>query len=173
MSRPSPEFTVWAAALSARLQPVAVDEQPALAEAALRTFAARPLTADTALGVADPAEIKGYGNHLIYEDPAGTFHIRAMVFAPGQVTPIHDHRVWCCLICHRGVVTERAFAPGADGYARATGRRDLAVGATSVAIPGGTDVHCLQNQADAVGVTVHVYGGPVGPSALNFYEEAA
>jgi predicted metal-dependent enzyme (double-stranded beta helix superfamily) len=33
----------------------------------------------------------GYARHLLYRDPQGRFCIAAMVWQPGQGTPIHDH----------------------------------------------------------------------------------
>ena len=37
----------------------------------------------------------GYRSHVLHTEPGGTFSIVALVWRPGQVTPIHDHVTWC------------------------------------------------------------------------------
>src|SRR5205807_6689735 len=39
----------------------------------------------------DPA---GYRSHLLHTEPDGSFSVSAMVWLPGQVTPVHDHVTW-------------------------------------------------------------------------------
>ena len=57
---------------------------------------ARHLPSSDVLGpelrIGDP---DGHRSHLLYSEPGGTFSIVALVWRPGQVTPIHDHVTWC------------------------------------------------------------------------------
>src|SRR5262245_46756149 len=38
---------------------------------------------------------ESYRSHVLYVAPDGSFSIVALVWLPGQVTPIHDHVTWC------------------------------------------------------------------------------
>ena len=55
----------------------------------------------------DPA---GYQGHLLYTEPDGTFSITAMVWLPGQQTPVHDHVAWCVTAVLQGREHEEIFA---------------------------------------------------------------
>jgi predicted metal-dependent enzyme (double-stranded beta helix superfamily) len=48
------------------------------------------LTAEQRYG--DPAT---YRCHLLHAEPDGSFSVVALVWRPGQATPIHDHVTWC------------------------------------------------------------------------------
>src|SRR5436305_7818157 len=57
----------------------------------------RPALADPSLLEArhcEPADDR-YRAHLVHVHPAGRYSIVALVWKPGQATPIHDHRCWC------------------------------------------------------------------------------
>lgn len=122
----------------------------------------------------DESDRFGYGNHLIYSAPDDVFHIRAMVFASKQVTPIHDHRVWCCLVCLDGEITEHFY--NIDGeqspHVCLAQTRQLAPGDTSQANPQCSNIHALENLSADPAITIHVYAGPPLPSARKFYEQA-
>ena len=61
----------------------------------------------------DPA---GYCSHLLYAEPDGSFSVTALVWRPGQVTPIHDHVTWCVFGVIQGVEREERFALLGDGW---------------------------------------------------------
>ena len=48
------------------------------------------LTAEEAEGSPD-----GYVSHTLHTEPDGSFSVCALVWRPGQQTPIHDHVTWC------------------------------------------------------------------------------
>jgi 3-mercaptopropionate dioxygenase len=48
-------------------------------------------------------------SHLLHTEPDGTFSIVALVWRPGQVTPIHDHVTLCALGVIQGVESEEPF----------------------------------------------------------------
>ena len=56
--------------------------------------------------IGDP---EGYRSHLLHVEPDGTFSIVALVWRPGQVTPIHDHVTWCVFGVVKGVEHEELF----------------------------------------------------------------
>src|SRR3954453_4076872 len=49
--------------------------------------------------VGDPAE---YRQHLLHVADHGAFSLVALVWLPGQATPIHDHLSWCVVGVHEG-----------------------------------------------------------------------
>ena len=55
----------------------------------------------------DPA---GYRCHLLHVEPDGSFSVTAMVWRPGQVTPIHDHVTWCVFGVVQGIEYEELYA---------------------------------------------------------------
>ena len=48
-----------------------------------------------------------------------TYCVLALVWSPGQMSPVHGHRTWCALAVHRGALTETHFRH-ADGGLQAT-----------------------------------------------------
>jgi predicted metal-dependent enzyme (double-stranded beta helix superfamily) len=46
----------------------------------------------------DPAT---YRCHLLHAEPDGSFSVVALVWRPGQATPIHDHVTWCVFVAGR------------------------------------------------------------------------
>ena len=59
------------------------------------------LTAEQRVG--DP---RSYRSHVLHIEPDGAFSIVALVWRPGQVTPIHDHVTWCVFGVIEGVEYE-------------------------------------------------------------------
>jgi len=51
----------------------------------------------------DPAN---YRDHLLRAETDGSFSIIAVVWIPGQVTPVHDHITWCVSGVIQGLVYE-------------------------------------------------------------------
>src|SRR5690606_34853383 len=39
--------------------------------------------------------VAGYARHLLYADAKGRFSVVALVWQPGQRTPVHAHYTWC------------------------------------------------------------------------------
>jgi 3-mercaptopropionate dioxygenase len=56
--------------------------------------------------IGDPAN---YRSHLLHTEPDGAFSIVALVWRPGQVTPIHDHVTWCVFGVIQGIEYEELF----------------------------------------------------------------
>src|SRR5262249_17585203 len=56
----------------------------------------------------EPADA-GYQQHLVHVHPSGSYSIVALVWKPGQATPIHDHRCWCVVGVWKGVERETSF----------------------------------------------------------------
>jgi predicted metal-dependent enzyme (double-stranded beta helix superfamily) len=115
-----------------------------------------------AIAEPDPAS---YRIHLLHCDPARRFSVSAMVWGPGQGTPIHDHTVWGMVGVLRG--RERceefslAFPP--DGPLVPGAVHELGPGDIDLVSPAIGDIHRVSNAlADGTSVSIHVYGGDLG-----------
>src|ERR1700744_5359616 len=102
----------------------------------------------------DPA---GYQSHLLYAEPGGSFSVSAMVWLPGQQTPVHDHVAWCVTAVLQGREHEDIFAPAAGeppagGPAlRLVARNVNLPGSVSAFAPPG-DIHRVRNTGEVVAI---------------------
>jgi predicted metal-dependent enzyme (double-stranded beta helix superfamily) len=98
-----------------------------------------------------------YRQHLLHVAPDGAFSLVALVWLPGQETPIHDHLAWCVVGIHEGVEYETRY--------RLTRRGTLVAAGEAVALPGEVagllppgDIHRVHNVGDTLAISLHVYG---------------
>jgi 3-mercaptopropionate dioxygenase len=103
----------------------------------------------------------GYVSHLLHSEPDGSFSVCALVWRPGQMTPIHDHVTWCVVGVIQGAEYEELYALREGGTV-------LAEIATKVSMPGDVsgfappgDIHRVRNHGDDVAVSLHVYGADI------------
>jgi len=115
----------------------------------------------------------GYRCHVLHTEPDGSFSVTAMVWRPGQVTPIHDHVTWCVFGVLQGIEYEELYTVSADGgYLQEVGRRRGLPGEVSGFAPPG-DIHRVRNSGDSVAISLHVYGADItrlGSSVRRVYE---
>jgi predicted metal-dependent enzyme (double-stranded beta helix superfamily) len=97
-----------------------------------------------------------YVRHLLHADPEGGYAVVALVWRPGQMSPVHAHRTWCALGVHRGVLTETCYAPGDPPVP--TAAKLLAPGAISHGPARPDLIHRLANLSCRTAVSVHCYG---------------
>lgn len=99
----------------------------------------------------------GYRCHLLHAEPDGSFSIVAMVWRPGQATPIHDHVTWCVIGVLCGAEHEERYRLRSDGWLEQDGTADsLAGDVTGLAPPG--DIHRVRNNGTETAISLHVYG---------------
>ncbi|QNN51307.1 cysteine dioxygenase family protein [Nocardioides mesophilus] len=119
----------------------------------------------------------GYTQHVLHVEPGGAFSVVALVWLPGQATPVHDHLSWCTVGVYEGQETETLYR-----LAGPRGRRQLvrsgstvnARGSVSAIAPPG-DIHHVANTGRVTAVSLHVYGadiGELGSSIRRCYDEA-
>ena len=101
-----------------------------------------------------------YRQHLLHVEPDGSFSVVALVWLPGQSTPIHDHVSWCVVGTYRGVEEESSYRLEGDHLV------PLATtltprGVASFLTPPG-DIHSVRNASDELAISIHVYGADVG-----------
>lgn len=109
----------------------------------------------------DPAR---YQQYLLHRDPANRFSIVSFVWAPGQATPVHDHRIWGMVGVLRGAEFVEDFARGPEGRLLRVGPlRTVPAGAVEIFSPATGDIHRVANAFDdRVSISIHVYGADIG-----------
>jgi predicted metal-dependent enzyme (double-stranded beta helix superfamily) len=111
--------------------------------------------------------------HLLHADPAGRFSVSAMVWGPGQGTPIHDHTVWGMVGVLRGRERCEEFSlPREAGRPLVPGNvHELHTGDIDFVSPRIGDIHRVSNALDdGVSVSIHVYGGDIGTLSRSRFE---
>jgi predicted metal-dependent enzyme (double-stranded beta helix superfamily) len=115
-------------------------------------------------GLLTPGERGGDGadfaRHVLHAEPA--FSIVAVVWRPGQLTPIHDHIAWCSFAVLQGVEYETLYRDEGD-HLTEIGRVANGVGDVSGFAPPG-DIHRVHNTGDTTAISLHVYGADLGES---------
>ncbi len=116
----------------------------------------------------------GYRSHLLYSEPGGVFSIVALVWRPGQVTPIHDHVTWCVFGVIQGEEHEELFVLDEERECLVgAGARTNREGEVSGFAPPG-DIHRVRNVGDETAISLHVYGTDVsriGSSVRRYYDQ--
>lgn len=108
--------------------------------------------------------VRQYRPHLVHVHPEGRYSVVALVWQPGQATPIHDHRCWCVVGVWRGLERETTYDVYCDGDKPYLVERETAVyrpGSVSVLVPPDEDVHRVENAGDRLAVSLHVYGDDI------------
>jgi predicted metal-dependent enzyme (double-stranded beta helix superfamily) len=115
-------------------------------------------TAPPHLSILTPAERTGHADHyvstLLHAEPG--LSITALVWRPGQVTPIHDHIAWCAFTVVQGVEFETLYQDAGDHLVE-IGSNANPTGSVSAFAPPG-DIHRVHNVGRTIAVSLHVYG---------------
>ena len=114
-----------------------------------------------------------YECHVLHVEPDGSFSVAAMVWRPGQVTPIHDHVTWCVTAVIQGAEYEELYRLTGDGnWLEEVGRgRAMPGEVTGLAPPG--DIHRVRNLGPDIAISLHVYGADItrlGSSIRRIYD---
>ncbi len=89
----------------------------------------------------------------------------ALVWYPGQFTPIHDHVSWCVVGVYEGTESQTLYhlAGDADGPCLVeTGRETAGPGSCSSLIPPAENIHRVANAGTTRAISIHVYGADIG-----------
>jgi len=106
-----------------------------------------------------------YARRLLHRDPAGRYTVIAMVWGPGQGTPLHDHAgIWCVECVYRGriEVTSYSIRGGNPETGVVQFERETAINAgmgDAGALIPPFEYHVIKNVDPVSSVTIHVYGG--------------
>ena len=97
-------------------------------------------------------------------DPFERFCVVSFVWAPGAVTPVHDHQMWGMVGMLRGSETSLHFAPDPATGALTPGLlNELKPGDVELLLPAEGDIHQVTNAlTDQGSISIHVYGANIG-----------
>jgi predicted metal-dependent enzyme (double-stranded beta helix superfamily) len=109
-----------------------------------------------------PRAEQTYSRHVLHADPQGRLTVVALVWAPGQFSPVHAHYTWCAYRVLSGVLSETHYAwdPSA-GHAYPFNSIARPAGQSVCGHAGLELIHRLGNAShdDPVpAVSLHVYG---------------
>lgn len=140
-----------------------VGRRPASATADLVAEALLPFLSDPHLltdeqRTGDPDR---YVQHVLHVEPDGGFSVVALVWLPGQETPVHDHVAWCVTGVYEGVEREQRYEVRDDAYLVPVGDVTNPRGAVCGFAPPG-DIHRVRNDGDSIAISLHVYGADIG-----------
>jgi 3-mercaptopropionate dioxygenase len=155
-------------------------------DAADRVVAIAPLMAELAATAAphlgpghrrsDPAH---YARNAIHIDPSGDLSLFALVWLPGQWTPVHDHGSWGVVGIVEGVLEERALMSAHGDITadegivlRRGGMLLLNPGSVSSFVPNPDHIHMTGVPQDrAPCISLHLYGRNM--NSFHIYDVAA
>jgi predicted metal-dependent enzyme (double-stranded beta helix superfamily) len=106
-------------------------------------------------------DARNYCRHLLAADPLNRYAIAALVWEPGQASPVHGHQTWCGYAVIDGALAETLFRWDADTHrALEVRRHSRRAGAVSYVEAGRGAIHQLGNpdHAQTRAVSLHVYG---------------
>ncbi|MFH8804233.1 hypothetical protein ACH4F6_32365 [Streptomyces sp. NPDC017936] len=104
-----------------------------------------------------------YRQHVLHVEPDGSFSVVALVWLPGQSTPIHDHVSWCVVGTYQGAEEEIRYRLIDDRGSACLEPVDIAVnrtGEVAYLVPPG-DIHEVRGVGESTTASLHVYGTDV------------
>ncbi len=129
-----------------------------------------------------------YTRHLLHRDPRNRFVVLALIWMPGQATPIHDHSCWGVMGMLQNSLEEICYDRLDDGkrpdqaqleQSRGT---DVGRGAVAYLLPPFEEIHRIGNTGNEPAISLHVYGrdldevnvfdpvtGKVSPMRIKYY----
>ncbi len=117
----------------------------------------------------DPYDIQ------LYHSPEKLYSVRAFIWEPDELYPVHDHGAWGLVGACINRVKERKFARLDDGSninhaeLKPVAEAELAPGQTTYVLPQNDGIHQMAALDDLTAVTIHVYGKPVRKGFINYF----
>jgi 3-mercaptopropionate dioxygenase len=115
-----------------------------------------------------------YRQHLLHVSPDRRLSIVALVWLPGQRTPIHDHVSWCVVGVYEGREREtryRAVEAGASRWLEEAGSVDAHPGHVEVIVPSDQeDIHAVSAAGNERTISIHVYGADIERLGTSIYQ---
>ncbi len=114
----------------------------------------------------------------IYRSGDKQFSMRAYIWEPNIIYPIHDHGAWGIVGAHINPVRERKYIRTDDGREenraelRQVSEQILSPGGTTFVLPVNEGIHQMEAPGDRTVVTIHVYGAPVRKGYIRYFEPA-
>lgn len=110
-----------------------------------------------------------YRQNILHVEEDGSFSIAALVWTPGQSTPIHDHLSWCVVGVYKGSEHETKYelrGGDDDPHLVEAGTVVNVTGSVEALVPPG-DIHRVANGGASVAVSLHIYGADLNRSGCS------
>jgi predicted metal-dependent enzyme (double-stranded beta helix superfamily) len=105
-----------------------------------------------------------YRQHLLYVSKSRLLSVVALVWLPGQSTPIHDHVSWCVVGVYRGVESEtryRLIERDGDRCLVPVGAFEAPAGHVEALVPTAENIHSVAAAGASKTISIHVYGADI------------
>jgi predicted metal-dependent enzyme (double-stranded beta helix superfamily) len=118
----------------------------------------------------------GYRQHLLHVSDCRRLSVVALVWLPGQTTPIHDHVSWCVVGVYRGAEHETHYRLVDDGDGEQlvpVGEVVAAPGHVEALVPPAENIHAVTATGAGKTISIHVYGADIeerGTSILRTFD---
>jgi predicted metal-dependent enzyme (double-stranded beta helix superfamily) len=116
-----------------------------------------------------------YRQHLLHVSDCRRMSVVALVWRPGQETPIHDHVSWCVVGVYRGVERETRYRV-IDGGLVPTESIEAHPGAVETLVPPDENIHRVAAGGSGLTISIHVYGADIerlGSSVYRRFDDLA
>jgi 3-mercaptopropionate dioxygenase len=116
----------------------------------------------------------GYRQHLLHVSDSRRLSVVALVWLPGQRTPIHDHVSWCVVGVYRGTERETHYLLDERSRLVPTGTFEAPAGHVEALVPPAENIHAVEAVGAGKTISIHVYGADIerlGTSILRRYDE--
>jgi predicted metal-dependent enzyme (double-stranded beta helix superfamily) len=116
-----------------------------------------------------------YRQHLLHVSDCRRLSVVALVWRPGQRTPIHDHVSWCVVGVYRGVERETHYELAGDELI-ATANVEAHPGDVEALVPPAGNIHLVEAAGDGLTISIHVYGADIeklGSSVYRRFDDLA
>ena len=120
-----------------------------------------------------------YRQHLLHVSSDRRLSVVALVWRPGQRTPIHDHVAWCVVGVYRGVEQEtryRLVQRGRREYLEPVETIESRPGHVEALVPPAEDIHMVEAGGRGLTISIHVYGADIerlGSSVYRRFDDVA
>jgi 3-mercaptopropionate dioxygenase len=115
-----------------------------------------------------------YRQHLLHVSRSRRLSVVALVWLPGQRTPIHDHVCWCVVGVYRGVEREIHYRLTERGELVPVGAVEARAGHVEALVPPASNIHRVEAAGDEKTISIHVYGADIerlGSSILRRFDD--
>ena len=113
-------------------------------------------------------------HHVVYVSECRRLSVAALVWLPGQQTPIQDHGSWCVAGVYREIqrqahylLIERNWKP----CLVPTGTFEARAGHVDVLIPPAENIHSVTAVGEGKTISVHVYGADIDRLSSPCYDD--
>jgi predicted metal-dependent enzyme (double-stranded beta helix superfamily) len=116
-----------------------------------------------------------YRQHLLHVSDCRRVSVVALVWRPGQRTPIHDHVSWCVVGVYRGVERETHYELTGDALVP-TANIEAHPGDVEALVPPAGNIHMVEAAGDDLTISIHVYGADIeklGSSVYRRFDDLA